>query len=72
MGIDLIIWGLALPSILFSLGDGWFLYWQPVEVEFDGLIPCDDFNFWSEACNPLIYPLGRMEIAANVFLALIL
>lgn len=47
-------------------------YRQPVIINFDGVIPCDDFNFWSQECNPLIYTLGRMEIAANVFLALIL
>lgn len=72
VGVDLFVWGLSLPAILFSIGDGWFFYWQPVVVDIDGLIPCDEFNFWSEECNPLIYTLGRMEIAANVFLALIL
>lgn len=68
------IWGLALPSIVFSLGDGWFLYWQPVEFSIDGDFVLCDFagNFWSEPCNPMIYTIGKMEIAANVFLALIL
>lgn len=68
------IWGLALPSIVFSLGDGWFLYWQPVEFSIDGGFVLCDFagNFWSEPCNPMIYTIGKMEIAANVFLALIL
>ena len=35
-------------------------------------IPCDEFNIWSYPCNPLIYTLGKMEIAANVFLAFVL
>ncbi|CAF9916791.1 hypothetical protein IMSHALPRED_003295 [Imshaugia aleurites] len=72
VGVDLFIWGLAVPSIIFSVGDGWFWYWQPVLVEFDGLVPCDVYNYWSQDCSPLIYTLGRIEIAANVFLALIL
>ncbi|KAL2044897.1 hypothetical protein N7G274_002672 [Stereocaulon virgatum] len=72
VGVDLFVWALAVPSIVFSVGDGWFWYWQPVLLEFDGIIPCDAFNYWSYQCNPLIYTLGKMEIAANVFLALIL
>ena len=38
----------------------------------DGLVPCVSYNWWSKACNPLIYQLGKQEIAANVFLALVL
>ncbi|KAL9137023.1 MAG: hypothetical protein Q9175_001780 [Cornicularia normoerica] len=72
VGVDLLIWGLAIPSIVFSVGEGWFWYWQPVVVEFDGIVPCDEFNLGSQYCNPLIYTLGRTEIAANVFLAFIL
>ncbi|KAL6714507.1 hypothetical protein ACLMJK_007932 [Lecanora helva] len=72
VGVDLIIWALAIPALVFSVGDGWFLYWEPVQFEFDGFIPCVGYNTWSHECNPLIYTLGRMEIAANVFLALIL
>ncbi|KAF6228169.1 hypothetical protein HO133_007899 [Letharia lupina] len=72
VGVDFLVWGLAIPSLVFSVGDGWFWYWQPVLVEFDGMVPCDEYNYWSQICNPLIYTLGRTEIAANVFLALIL
>ncbi len=43
-----------------------------MRLDFDGIIPCDEFNFWSEACQPGIYIMGKIEIAANVFLALIL
>lgn len=71
-GADFLIWALAVPSIVFSVGDGWFWWWQPVRLDFDGIIPCDEFNFWSEACQPGIYTMGKIEIAANVFLALIL
>jgi len=72
VGVDLFICVLAIPGIVLSVGDGWWLYWQPVLFEFDGFVPCDELNYWSYQCNPLIYTLGRMEIAANVFLALIL
>lgn len=73
VGVDLLVWGLAVPSIIFSIGDGWFWYWEPVLLEFDNFVPCNTWwNFWSSACSPLIYQLGRTEIAANVFLAFIL
>ena len=61
-----------MPSIVFSVGDGWFWWWQPVVIDIDGFVPCDDFNFWSQACQPEIYTIGKVEIAANVFLGLIL
>lgn len=38
----------------------------------DGFIPCEIYNFWSQPCNPLIYRLGKQEMAANVFLALVI
>ncbi|KAL9099397.1 MAG: hypothetical protein Q9163_005095 [Psora crenata] len=69
---DLVIWGLAVPAIVFSVGVGWFWWWQPVITQYGDYIPCDEYNFWSRHCNPLIYTLGNMEIAANVFLALVL
>ena len=63
----------SVPSIVFSVGDGWFWWWQPVEIEFGDLIPCNNrFNFWSQACQPTIYTIGKIEMAANVFLGLIL
>lgn len=72
VGVDLIIWALAVPSIVFSVGDGWFWWWQPVMLEVGDLVPCDEFNFWSKVCQPEIYTIGGIEIAANIFLALIL
>lgn len=72
VGVDLIIWALAVPSIVFSVGDGWFWWWQPVMLEVGDFVPCDEFNFWSKACQPEIYTIGGIEIAANIFLALIL
>ena len=64
----------SVPSIVFSVGDGWFWWWQPVQLYLDDdLVPCNTlFNFWSETCQPTIYTIGKIEIAANVFLALIL
>lgn len=46
--------------------------------EFDGPLEGDDFilcigpNFWSKPCQPMIYTLGKMEIAGSVFLGLLL
>ena len=63
----------SVPSIVFSVGDAWVWWEQPVEIEIGDLIPCTNwFNFWSEACQPTIYTIARIEIAANVFLGLIL
>lgn len=48
-------------------------WWQPVVFKFkDGFVPCEIYNFWSKPCNPLIYKLGKQEMAANVFLALVI
>ena len=70
--VDLIIWALCVPSVVFSVGTGWFWLWQPVILEIGGMIPCDGFNQWSKACQPDIYRIGGIEIAANVFLCLLL
>ena len=74
---DLLIWALSVPSIVFSVGDGWWWWWQPVEFEFEpyDIVPCSfeyGGNVWSQPCQPSIYTIGKIEIAANVFLALIL
>ncbi|KAL9126820.1 MAG: hypothetical protein Q9217_004194 [Psora testacea] len=70
--VDLFIWVLAVPAMVFSVGVGWFWWWQPVIIQLDDYIPCNAFNYWTYYCNPLIYTLGKMEIAANVFLGLVL
>ena len=70
VAVDLFIWGLGVPAILFSIGDGWFWYWQRV-IEIDGIVLCESWWGLSKDCNPLIQTLGQVEIAANVFLALI-
>ena len=74
VGFDFLIWALCVPSIVFSLDNGWFWWWQPVILKLrNGLIPCTTpANFWSEACQPTIYTIGRIEIAANFFLSFIL
>ncbi|KAL8666877.1 MAG: hypothetical protein Q9202_001117 [Teloschistes flavicans] len=71
VGTHLVIWALGIPSIVLSVGWGWFWWWQPVWLEFDGFIPCNGWNFWSQPCNPVIYTAGKLEIAANVFLGLL-
>ncbi|KAI4129006.1 MAG: hypothetical protein LQ338_002473 [Usnochroma carphineum] len=72
VGVYLLIWALAIPSIVFSVGLGWFWWWQPVLQEYDGYILCNQWNLWSEPCNPVIYTAGKIEIAANVFLGLLI
>ncbi|KAL8944058.1 MAG: hypothetical protein Q9211_000723 [Gyalolechia sp. 1 TL-2023] len=70
--VYLVVWALGIPSIVFSVRWGWFWWWQPVLLEFNDYIPCNRWNYWSEPCNPVIYTAGKMEIAANVFLALLI
>ncbi|KAL8952667.1 MAG: hypothetical protein Q9222_001435 [Ikaeria aurantiellina] len=72
VGTHLITFALAIPSIVFSVGWGWWWWWQPVYIEFGNYIPCNGWNFWSEPCNEIIYTAGKIEIAANVFLGLII
>ncbi|KAL9016522.1 MAG: hypothetical protein Q9185_006143 [Variospora sp. 1 TL-2023] len=72
VGVHLFTWALGIPSIVFSVGLGWFWWWQPVLVQFGDFIPCRQWNYWSEPCNPVIYTAGKLEIAANVFLGLLM
>ncbi|KAL9604623.1 MAG: hypothetical protein Q9219_000343 [cf. Caloplaca sp. 3 TL-2023] len=72
VGVYLFVWALGIPSIVFSVRWGWFWLWQPVLLEFGEYIPCNQWNFWSEPCNPVIYTAGKVEIAANVFLGLLI
>lgn len=78
VGIDLIIWLLIIPCLVFSIGDGWFMYWTEAQQDDMGLIECvpwtlDGFvNQWSEECQPIIYKIGHMEIAGIVFLFILL
>ncbi|KAI4097850.1 MAG: hypothetical protein LQ348_003246 [Seirophora lacunosa] len=74
VGVYLLTWALGVPSIVFSVGLGWFWWWQPVLVKFNDFIPCGPYSYnrWSEPCAPAIYPAGRLEIAANVFFALLI
>ncbi|KAL8898178.1 MAG: hypothetical protein Q9192_002206 [Flavoplaca navasiana] len=73
VGFHFLIWALGIPSIVFSVGWGWFWWWQPVYYRYrNGSIPCRGYNFWSEPCQPAIYTVGRIEIAANVFLGLLI
>ncbi|KAL9000708.1 MAG: hypothetical protein Q9169_000744 [Polycauliona sp. 2 TL-2023] len=73
VGFHFLIWALGIPSIVFSVGWGWFWWWQPVYYRFrNGYIPCRGYNFWSEPCQPAIYTVGKIEIAANVFLGLLI
>ncbi|KAL9004649.1 MAG: hypothetical protein Q9188_002540 [Gyalolechia gomerana] len=72
VGVYLLIWALGIPSIVFCVGWGWFWWWQPVLVKSHHYIPCNQWNYWSEPCNPVIYTAGKIQIAANVFLALLI
>ncbi|KAL8924464.1 MAG: hypothetical protein Q9172_002675 [Xanthocarpia lactea] len=73
VGFHLLIWVLGVPSIVLSVGWGWFWWWQPVLYRYNnGYIPCYGWNFWSEPCQPAIYTAGKLEIAANVFLGLLM
>lgn len=72
VGVYLLVWTLGMPSIVFSVGWGWFWWWQPVLVKSHQYIPCNQWNYWSKACKPVIYTAGKIEIAANVFLGLLM
>lgn len=70
--IDLIISMPCVPSIVWSVGTGWFFQWQPIYIEIDGMVPCVGLNTYSKPCQPDIYRIGAIEIAANIFLCLLL
>ncbi|KAL8943833.1 MAG: hypothetical protein Q9216_000826 [Gyalolechia sp. 2 TL-2023] len=72
VGVYLFVWALGIPSMYFCIRWGWFWWWQPVFLKFNDFIPCNQWNYWSEPCNPVIYTAGKIEIAANVFLGLLI
>ena len=69
---DFVIWGLAIPSVVYAVAGGIFWSWSDAIPEANGTIDC---SFWynglSRECAPVAYQIGRMQIAASVFLALL-
>jgi hypothetical protein len=71
--LDLIVWGLSVPAIVFAIASGIFWYWTPAIPSSDGTIDCTFFfNQWSQECNPVAYQIGHLEIAGVVFLFFLL
>ncbi|SLM39442.1 hypothetical protein LPUS_09976 [Lasallia pustulata] len=69
--MDLIIWGLCVPCIVFSVDGGLFWAWVPTQYSDDGTVNCDFYNWLSRPCLPVLYTIGGLEIAGIVFLFLI-
>ncbi|KAI4140967.1 MAG: hypothetical protein LQ340_007759 [Diploschistes diacapsis] len=69
IGLDLVVWGLSVPAIVFGILGGVFWYWTQAIPNADGSIDCTFFfNTWSETCTPVAYQIGRLEIAGLVLL----
>ena len=70
---DFLIWGLLVPSIVFTSAGGIFWNWAPAVPTQDGTVDCGFyFNQWSRECVPVAYTIGHMEIAGIVLLFLLL
>ena len=73
VGLDLLVWGLSVPAIVFGAAGGMFWYWMSAVQSPDGSIDCSFFfNQWSIECTPAAYTIGHLEIAGLVFLAFLL
>ena len=71
--MDLLVWVLLIPSIVFAIAGGIFWSWADVTRGQNGEIDCGfTFNAFSPECSPIVYQIGRMEIAGVVFLFLLL
>ena len=73
IALDLIVWGLSVPAMVFAIGSGAFWYWSPPIASVDGSIDCTFFfNVWAQECTPVAYTIGKLEIAGLVFLFFLL
>lgn len=72
VAVDLIIWGLCVPSVIFSVAGALFWAWTPTQYNDDGTVNCDFYNEFAKPCLPVLYTIGGTEIAGIVFLFLIL
>ena len=73
VGGDLLTWAGAVPAVVYVVAGGMFWYWSDGLSGDDGLTDCSLwFNVWAPACNPISYTIGETEIAAAVFLFLLL
>ena len=69
MGLEFFIFILCVPAIVLSVAGGLFWYWSPAVVDQKGNINCAFFfNDFSPECDPVAYTVGKMQIAAIVFL----
>ena len=73
ISLDLIVWGLSVPALVFGVLGGIFWYWTDALPSADGTTDCSFFfNAWSQQCSPVAYQIGRLEIAGLVFLFFLL
>lgn len=71
--LDMLVWGMSVPALVFAIVSGIFWYWTPAIASNDGSIDCTFFfNYWSQECNPVAYQIGKLEIAGLIFLFFLL
>ena len=70
--LDFLVWGLCIPAIVYTIAGGMFWSYAPVAIGVNGTIDCSlFFNQFSMECKPVVYTIGRLELAGIVFLVLI-
>ena len=73
MAIEFLIFALCIAAIILSVAGGLFWYWAPAVVDQAGNINCAFFfNEFSQECDPVAYTIGKIQIAAIVFLFCVL
>jgi hypothetical protein len=73
LSLDLIVWGLSVPSIVLVIGGGMFWNWAPGVLNTNGVVDCSfNFNQFAPQCNPSAYTIGQLEIAGTIFLFFLL
>ncbi|KAL9117233.1 MAG: hypothetical protein Q9187_006233 [Circinaria calcarea] len=71
--VDLAIWTVSVPALIFTVAGGLFWYWKPAISDHNGNVDCGFFfNEFSKECDPVAYTIGHMEITGIIFLFIVL
>ena len=71
--LDILVLVLASAGVTLTIGSGVYWLWTPATPNADGTIDCFNIlNAWSEECSPILYTIGKLQIAGTVFLSILL
>ena len=73
--LHMIVPGLVLlslfPALLLAAYGSLFRFWQPAVRTRSGILVCNTLNLFTRECEPTLYNIGSLQIAAIVFASLV-